>query len=70
VLFRSALLPHTKEDATLDEKEELLHMAKGATVRGLTDNLREKDNKQTSDTCPHANTEFVTRCRDCGKWLR
>lgn len=66
-----ALLPYVTDKSTVDEKERLLDLAKGQTVKGLRDNLRELAGKKPSDSeCGHANTKMIEICNDCGRWLR
>jgi hypothetical protein len=66
-----ALLPYVSDKSTVGEKEKLLDLAKGQTVQGLKDNLRELAGKKPSDSdCEHKDTTPVQICNECGKWLR
>lgn len=66
------LLPHTPDDMSVSEKENMLHMAMSNTWRGLRDNLREMSGKTATDDCDHPSDhiETISRCKNCGKWLK
>ena len=61
-------LPYCPENATDEEKKELLYSLVGQTVRGVRNQLREKAGKLTSDSeCEHEWAE-VKVCSKCGYW--
>ena len=65
-----ALLPYANDKTTVGEKERLLNLALGNTVKGLRDNLRELSGKAPSDSeCEHLETKVMTVCLKCGKWM-
>lgn len=64
------LLPFIADDATVDEKEELLYMAKETPWPSFCDNIRKMKGKIATDECPHDEIEAVERCKKCGKWFR
>lgn len=68
----AALTCMVKPGATVQEREELLMMAKDQSVRGLKDNIREKKGLTTSDECQHPadQQEVWNKCRACSKWWR
>ena len=57
---------------TDSEKKDLLHMAQEQTMRGLRDNIRERQGKVATDVCSHKeeNQEAWNKCKDCGKFWR
>lgn len=56
---------------TEDEKVDLLNMAKDCKVEDIKNNIKDLTGKgTTTDNCNHMNTELVSRCKDCGKWLK
>ena len=61
-------LPYCPENATEEEKKDLLYSLIGQTVRGARDQLREKGGKKTSDSdCEHEWIP-VKVCSKCGHW--
>ena len=68
----AALTCMVKPGATVQEREELLIMAKDQSVRGLKDNIREKKGLTTSDECQHPadQQEVWNKCKCCNKWWR
>lgn len=68
----AALTPMVDDDSTLEEKEELLHMAMNNTVKGLKNNLKEMQGKPTTDTCDHPpyRQEQWCKCGICGQMWR
>lgn len=67
-----ALLPYVPQKATVQQKEDLLHMAKTSTVKGLANNLKEMKGGTATDACEHLETELVTfqKCKVCGKLIK
>jgi len=65
------LLPYIPDKATVQQKEDLLHMAQGQTVRGLKDNLANMAGKTATDECLHeGDNEIWNRCKKCGKFWK
>lgn len=66
------LLPLLTDKTTLQEKEDLLSMAKTQSVRGLKDNIRNKSGKTATDEClhPDGRQEPWNKCLNCGKMWR
>ena len=64
------LLPHL-HDKTDDQKKDMLSMAQNCTIEDIKNNIKDMEGEgNTTDTCLHLNTELVSRCRDCNKWLK
>jgi hypothetical protein len=64
------LLPHL-EGKTDEEKKEMLEDASVCNVEDIKNNIKDMTGNGTpTDMCEHLNTEQITRCKDCGKWLR
>ena len=67
----TVMLPYVKDTTPLNEKERIIDMAKGQTVRGFKNNLRELAGKVASDAeCTHERTKLISICEICNKWLR
>lgn len=65
----ATLLPyiHGKTD---EEKVEMLNMAKDLRVEDIKNNIHEMKGEAITDGCDHPDTELISRCRICGKWIR
>jgi len=65
------LLPYMAEK-TDAEKRNLLEMASICTIEDIKNNIKEMtgNKDKCTDVCPHSEVELITRCRQCGKWLK
>lgn len=65
------LLPYLS-DKTDAEKKDMLAMAADLTVEDIKNNIKDMTGKsdKATDVCEHQDTELISRCRVCGKWLR
>ncbi len=65
------LLPHI-EDKTDQEKADMLEEASNLTVEDIKNNLKDINGQpeKATDVCEHEETELLSRCRQCGKWIR
>lgn len=64
-----ALLPYTKDNATVQEKEKLLDMIEGQTGQGVKNQLRVLKGLTPTDECPHLETKLVRICTHCSRWM-
>jgi len=65
------LLPHLA-DKTPEEKRVMLEDAAECTVEDIKNNLKDMagNSEKATDVCQHEDTELISRCRLCGKWLK
>lgn len=65
------MLPYVSDKTPLEEKEKIIDLAKGQTVRGFRNNMRELRGQVPSDAeCEHEETKLISICVRCNKWLR